>query len=160
MTSITQQRWLFLFLGGLATLILTLSTSAFAKGDVFVNKKGVAIRGYDTVAYFVSSQPQKGKKEFLHVHAGNTWLFANEENKKAFIANPAAYLPQYGGHCAFAASRGYIASTDPKAWTVRDGKLYLNYSLSVREQWLPDAAENIIKADKNWPTISKKVKTY
>ena len=141
-------------------MIISFSLPAFAKGDVFVNSKGVAIRGYDPVAYFVSAEAQKGKKEFSHVHAGNTWRFANQANKDAFISNPIAYLPQYGGHCAFAASKGSIASTDPKAWTIRDGKLYLNYSISVRKRWLRNVAENIVKADANWPTLSKKVKTY
>lgn len=160
MQTITRNKWLSLFLGAITTLIISLSAPAFAKGDVFVNGKGVAIKGYDTVAYFVSSKPLKGNAEFSHAHAGNTWLFANAANKKAFIANPTAYIPQYGGHCAYAASKNSIAPTDPEAWTVRDGKLYLNYSKSVRSKWLPNAAKNIIKADKNWPALAKKVKTY
>ncbi len=160
MHSNTENKWLGLFLGAITTFIISLSAPAFAKGDVFVNSNAVAIKGYDTVAYFVSSKPQKGNKQFSHVHAGNTWLFANEANKKAFMANPVAYMPQYGGHCAFAASKNAIAPTDPKAWTIRDGKLYLNYSLSVRDTWLPDVAKNIIKSDKNWPGLAKQVSTY
>ena len=159
MQSNTQNKWLGLFLGALTTFIITLSAPAFAKGDVFVNNNGIAIKGYDTVAYFVNSAPQKGKQQFSHVHAGNTWLFANAANKKAFIANPAAYMPQYGGHCAFAASKNSIAPVDPKAWTIRDGKLFLNYSLTVRETWLPNVAKNIVKANQNWPALAKKVKT-
>ncbi len=160
MKTLTQNYSLHTLFLAFVIAFISLSAPVFAKGDVFVNSKGVAIKGYDTVAYFVGSKPQKGIKEFYHVHAGNTWLFANEENKKAFIANPSAYMPQYGGHCAYAASKNSIAPTDPEAWTVHDGKLYLNFSKSVRATWLPDAAENIIKADRNWPRLSKKVKTY
>ena len=143
----------------LTAIIFFLSASAFAKGDVFVTGQSVAIRGYDPVAYFVSSEAQEGKKEFSHVHAGNTWRFASAANKSTFIANPIAYIPQYGGHCAYAASKNSIAPTDPKAWTIRDNKLYLNFSLSVRSRWLPNAAKNIVKADSNWPALAKKVKT-
>ena len=159
MRSNTQKKWLSLFLGALTTLVISLSAPAFAKGDVFVNNNGVAIKGYDTVAYFVSNKPQKGNQAFSHSYAGNTWLFANAANQKAFMANPAAYIPQYGGHCAFAASKNSVAPVDPKAWTIRDGKLFLNYSLTVREIWLPNVANNIVKANQNWPALANKVKT-
>ena len=153
-----RKHWLSLFFMAMSTMIISLSAPAFAKGDVFVNGKGVAIKGYDPVAYFVSSKAQKGKKEISHLHAGNTWQFTNETNKKAFIANPVAYIPQYGGHCAYAASKNSIAPVDPKAWEIRNNKLYLNYSIRIHRKWLPKAAANIVKGDANWPALAKEVK--
>ena len=149
--------WQTSFLLLLSTLIMALSLSAHAKGGVNTNANGVAIKGYDPVAYFVSAKAQKGQAAFEHIHKGNKWHFANQQNKQAFIANPSAYLPQYGGFCAFAASKNSIAPVDPKAWTIRDGKLYLNYSISVREIWTPDIEENIKIADQNWPELKKTV---
>ena len=70
-----------------------------------------------------------------------------------FAANPEKYAPQYGGYCAWAVSQGYTASTDPEAWKIVDGKLYLNYSKSVQLTWEQDAAGNIAAADENWLTV-------
>lgn len=81
------------------------------------------------------------------------WHFANRENLDAFKANPAKYALQYGGYCAYAVSRGYTAKGDPIAWTVTGGKLYLNYSLAVRETWAEDISGNIARADGNWPGV-------
>lgn len=159
MQSNINSNWLRLCFAALATMIISLSVPAFAKGDVLVSGKSLAIKGYDPVSYFVSSKAQKGVKEFSHVHAGNTWMFANAANKNAFIANPVSYLPQYGGHCAYAASRNTVAPSDPKAWTVRDNKLYLNFSKTVRSTWLPGIKQNIVKSDRNWPSLAKKVRT-
>ena len=84
---------------------------------------------------------------------GAIWQFASAPNMAAFEADPMGYAPQYGGYCAYAVSRGYTASTDPEAWTLHAGKLYLNYSISVRAQWRPEIAENIALADANWPKV-------
>src|SRR3546814_16837754 len=67
------------------------------------------------------------------------------------LADPALYAPQYGGYCAWAVAQGYTASTDPAAWHIEGGKLYLNYSLSVPEDWEEDIPGNIVKGDANWP---------
>ena len=85
---------------------------------------------------------------------GATWRFASAKNRDAFAAMPAKYAPQYGGYCAWAVSLGYTASTDPEAWKVVDGKLYLNYSKGVQRQWVDDGPRTLIKAgDKNWPDL-------
>jgi len=70
-------------------------------------------------------------------------------------AGPAAYAPQYGGYCAWAVSQGYTASTDPHAWRIVDGKLYLNYSKGVQKRWQQDIPGNIAKGDANWPKVLK-----
>ena len=127
---------------------------AYAKPPVFETRAG-AIRGYDTVAYFTQKKPVKGNDRYLLEWNGATWYFANAENRNHFKANPAKYAPQYGGYCAWAVANGYTASTDPNAWRIVDGKLYLNYSVGVQEKWSQDIPGNITRGDKNWPDVLK-----
>ena len=87
---------------------------------------------------------------------GAVWRFASAENREAFAANPVQYAPQYGGYCAWAVSQGYTASTDPEAWRIVDGKLYLNYSRSVQQKWEQDIPGNITAGDANWPKVLDK----
>lgn len=116
---------------------------------------GVAIEGTDPVAYFEAGKPVEGSSEFEAEWNGATWRFANADNRDAFVANPEKYAPQYGGYCAYAVSQGYTASIDPAAWSIVDGKLYLNYSKGVQQRWDQDRANYIAAADKNWPEIKK-----
>lgn len=113
---------------------------------------GVAIRGADPVAYFTEGAPVIGSEEHSLMWNGTTWRFASAENMETFMGDPEAYAPQYGGYCAFAMARGYIASTVPEAWTIHEGTLYLNYSTGVRAQWEQDIPGNIAAADENWPS--------
>lgn len=115
----------------------------------------VAIEGTDPVAYFTEAKPVEGSKEFTHKWAEANWRFASAKNRDLFKANPEKYAPQFGGWCAFAVSRGYTASIEPEAWSIVDGKLYLNYSPSVRKQWQADVSGNIQKGMENWPRVSK-----
>jgi YHS domain-containing protein len=115
-----------------------------------------AVGGYDPVAYFRDGKPVEGKKEFTHSWKGVTWRFANAKNLDDFKAKPEAYAPQYGGYCAWAVSQGYTAKGDPNAWSIVDGKLYLNYNADVRKTWAQDASGNIVKADQNWPKVLEK----
>ncbi|MBT0956105.1 YHS domain-containing protein [Alphaproteobacteria bacterium KMM 3653] len=117
---------------------------------------GLAIKGYDPVAYFTEEKPVEGSADFTHEYNGATWRFASAENRDMFVADPEAYAPQYGGYCAFALSKNAIATSDPDAWTVYEGKLYLNYSLKVRGFWLEDVPGNIALADANWPSVLEK----
>ena len=114
---------------------------------------GVAIDGYDTVAYFTDGRPVEGVEAHESDWNGATWRFASAANKALFDADPEKYAPQYGGYCAFAASKNAIADVDPEAWAVVDDKLYLNYSLNVQEIWREDVPGNITKADANWPGL-------
>jgi len=120
-----------------------------AEKPIYVSK-GAAVSGYDTVAYFTQGKAVKGKKNISIKHLGETWRFSSEQNKLMFLANPDKYAPQYGGHCAFAMANGKLVSTDPKAFTIVDGKLYLNYSLSVRKRWSKDIPGYIADANENW----------
>lgn len=122
------------------------------KSEIFV-KDSVAVKGFDVVAYFTQSAPVKGNSEFVHTWKGGKWYFANRENQEAFKASPEKYAPQYGGYCAYGTADGHKAPTDPDAWTISDGKLYLNYNKKVMEIWRKDQTNFIDKANKNWPKV-------
>jgi YHS domain-containing protein len=140
------------------SLSLTLSPAANAAAPpVYTGLiKGVAVGGYDPVAYFTESKARPGNKSITLEHEGATWRFATEANREAFKADPAKYAPQYGGYCAWAVSQGYTAKGDPEAWTVHDGKLYLNYDKKVRATWARDIPGNVAKSDANWPSVLEK----
>ncbi len=135
------------------TFIL-LSQTALAQSEIFATSDG-AINGYDVVAYFTDSKPVEGTKANSFVWKGETWYFASVKNLEAFKTNPEKYAPQYGGYCAYGMSRGYKAKTDADAWTIVDGKLYLNYNVDVKKTWSEKQAELIEKANQNWPTVKE-----
>jgi len=115
----------------------------------------VAVGGYDAVAYFKDGKPVKGEKAFSTKYMGAEFRFATKANLDAFLKQPTAYAPQYGGYCAWAASQGYTARGDPKYWKVVNGKLYLNYDGNVQKKWEADIPGLVTKADMNWPQILK-----
>jgi hypothetical protein len=115
---------------------------------------GVAIQGYDAVAYFAQQQAVKGQRTFSHEWRGVRWQFASADNRDRFAASPESFAPQFGGFCAYGVSRGYAVDIDPAAFSVVDGKLYLNYSRRVQATWNQDRAGYIEKARRNWPKVS------
>ncbi|ETW94440.1 MAG: hypothetical protein ETSY1_34825 [Candidatus Entotheonella factor] len=117
---------------------------------------GLAMRGYDPVAYFTEGKPAIGTATYTATHNGATYRFATEEHLKTFKANPENYVPQYGGFCAFGVTVGAKFDGDPALWKIVDGKLYLNLNPDIQEQWEKDIAGHITKADKGWPTIKDK----
>lgn len=131
-----------------------LISPAAAKDPVYTGTfSSLAVSGFDPVAYFVEGKPVEGRADLEYEWNGATWRFASEDNLAAFIADPMAYAPQYGGYCAWAVSQGYTASSDPQAWRIVDNKLYLNYSKDVQKRWKGDIPGNIAKADRNWPKV-------
>ncbi|MEZ9197317.1 YHS domain-containing (seleno)protein [Shewanella sp. 10N.286.54.B9] len=112
--------------------------------------EGIAVNGYDVVAYFTEGQPVKGQLAFSSQYKNTQWLFSSEEHKLLFEQNQQQYLPQYGGYCAYGMSKGFVVDTDPNAFTILNDKLYLNYSLGVRETWLKDTDVYIERANNNW----------
>lgn len=129
----------FLVAGGCTTL----------QTPTFADDAG-AIRGYDPVAYHLVQAPTKGNAGFSSKYNGATWYFATAANKSLFDGAPQKYAPQYGGYCSYAMSKGFVVSIDPDAWTIVDDKLYLNYSLGVRNTWLKDVPGYVEKANNNW----------
>ena len=136
-----------------AAALLAAPIAASAKDAVYQSFFGTAIDGTDPVAYFTENKPVKGSSDFAHEWNGATFHFASAESRDLFAANPEKYAPQYGGYCAWAVSQGYTASTDPEAWKIVDGKLYLNYSKSVQQTWEQDIPGNIAAGDGNWPKV-------
>ncbi|MBA4747579.1 MAG: YHS domain-containing protein [Sphingopyxis sp.] len=137
-----------------ATISGPLVVAASASGT---QSAAVAVRGYDLVSFFEKGfAPVVGNARFAVVHGGKRYHFASQANADAFKANPAAYLPLYGGHCAWAASEGYIAPGDPRYATVVNGKLYFNYNADVLATWKKDVPGHIAKADRNWPKLAKR----
>lgn len=126
--------------------------AAAASPEVFSTDAG-AIRGIDPVAYFTQGGPVAGNDEHMLMWRGATWKFSSADNMAMFEANPEAYAPQYGGYCAYAVSKGGIATTDPEAWTIYEDKLYLNFNLTVRGIWSEDIPGNVAKANANWPSV-------
>jgi hypothetical protein len=113
----------------------------------------VAIHGYDPVAYFVEGGPRKGRSELAVERNGARWLFWSVANRARFEADPERYLPAYGGYCAYGVAQGYLVKIDPEAWTIVDGRLYLNYDRSISETWRKDVPGYVHKADGNWPRL-------
>lgn len=139
----------------LASLCLLSVDAQSQKSEVFATGDG-AISGYDPVAYFTEKKPVKGKPELKYDWRGQTWYFSTQKNLTVFSAAPENFAPQFGGYCAYGMSRGYKAKTEPDAWSIVDGKLYLNYNKDVRETWNTQQAAFIQKANANWPGVKNR----
>jgi YHS domain-containing protein len=109
--------------------------------------------GHDVVAYFTDGRPVRGAAQFRTIHQGVEYRFASAAHLAAFRANPARYLPQYGGYCAWAVSQGYTAAGNPNNWRIVDGKLYLNYNAEIQQRWEQDIPGHISRANGNWPRV-------
>ncbi|MDJ0631231.1 MAG: YHS domain-containing (seleno)protein [Rhodobacter sp.] len=137
----------------LAPITALAARPAFAREPETFQTDGVAINGIDPVGYFTDGGPIPGSAEHTVMHNGAEWRFASAANKATFEGDPEKYGAKFGGYCAFAASRGYLAPTIPEAWTVYEDRLYLNANLRARELWLEDVPGNIAKGEANWPGI-------
>lgn len=135
-----------------ALVLLGLSGLATAAQPVYTGFfSDVAIKGYDTVAYFTQGEAVKGDDAFSHRWNDAQWHFASAKNRDLFAANPEQYAPQYGGYCAFAiAAKDDLVKVDPTAWSIVDDKLYLNYNQSIRKDWEGSQATYIPQGDRNW----------
>jgi len=140
----------------LLTLVLTLPLTAETKSLQNLDKSGVAIQGYDPVAFFTDSKPVKGKEGFLARHNGAIYYFASKDHRDLFKADPAKYEPVFGGYCAFGVSRNKLVEIDVDAFQIVDGRLLLQYSKGVRDSFNKDAKGNLAKAHTNWPALVEK----
>ena len=123
-------------------------------GDDYYAPGGVALEGYDPVAYFTQGRAVPGKSAHVFDYDGVKWHFSSAENLRAFQAAPAQYLPQYGGYCAFGvAARQRKVRSDPTVFDVVDGKLYLNFNERFRRRWSENAARMIRSGDRIWPGL-------
>jgi YHS domain-containing protein len=147
-------------LRGFATAcLLSLLVTGLAVADspiAAVNtEQGLAIKGYDPVAYFTTGRPTPGMAQFTIAYKGVTYRFASAENRARFIAAPEKFVPQYGGYCAYAIALNKIADIDPDEWAIVNDKLYLNNGFLAQSLWSLDKPGNIVKGDRNWPLVPK-----
>ncbi|WP_120502038.1 YHS domain-containing (seleno)protein [Roseovarius sp. EL26] len=151
MTNLTKR-------GFLSAAIVWVSAPVWAASEPywFTGKTSYGAQGADVVAYFGLNKRADaiiGNDAFRTKWKGVQWRFSNAQNMAVFKANPAKYAPRFGGYCSLAMANGYLASGDPGAWSVINGRLYLNYSKSVRSRWLKKANGNIRKAQEHWPSV-------
>jgi YHS domain-containing protein len=144
----------------LALLLLSLFFAgpllAQTKSLLNLDKTGVAIQGYDPVAFFTDHKPVKGKPEFASKHEGATYLFSSKEHQDLFDKEPSKYEPVFGGYCAYGVSRNKLVEIDVNAFQLVDGHLILQYSKGVRDDFNKDAKGNLAKAKQNWPGLVEK----
>jgi YHS domain-containing protein len=115
---------------------------------------GVAIMGYDPVAYFTDNRAVKGSEKYTYEWLGTPWQFASREHEEMFKADPIKYAPQYGGYCAAEVVGGSVTvDIDPNAFKIIDGKLYLIYDKPHADDFDAHASENLAAADANWPKV-------
>ncbi len=151
-----MSRWISPARFALAGLLVAASARGAAAQAVNADKDHLALYGYDAVAYQTDNAAVKGSPTYTATYEGNTYRFASAAHRDAFTADPAKYLPAYGGYCAYGVAQGHKVKVDPEAYRVVDGTLYLNYDKGVQKKWLSDIPGNIAKAEKNWPELKDK----
>lgn len=120
------------------------------------NKDGLALQGYDAVAYFTLGKPTKGIAKYQARYKGAIYQFSSAEHLKMFESEPAKYEPQYGGYCGYAAAINRLSPISPEVWEILGGKLVLQHNKKAWDLWHQDVAGNMVKADANWPGLVAK----
>ena len=136
----------------LALLGVPLLATAAAP-DLNLHARGVALQGYDPVAYFTDGKPVKGSAKFSHKRGDATYYFASAAHRDRFAQAPEKYAPQFGGYCAMGTAMGKKLDVDPQAWRIVDGKLYLNLNKDVQKKWLSDVPGHLRQAGEKWAEI-------
>lgn len=140
----------------IAVLVLTVAIdlpALAAPATINVDKSGLAILGYDPVAYFEMKKPVKGNPAYAAAHGGATYHFLTKRHRRLFVANPDKYVPAYGGWCSYGMRYGQTSRIDPRSWEIVDGKLYLSLNQGTRAVWRRAMAENITIADALWKKV-------
>ena len=136
-----------------STLTVADVTNQASPEAIHTDRAGRALQGHDPVAYFTEAKAVKGDKTFSTKYKESVFHFSSAKNRDAFVADPEKYAPQYSGYCAYGVAQGAKAKIEGKNFTVRDGKLYLNYNDSVQATWLKDTDGYIATANKKWPEL-------
>jgi YHS domain-containing protein len=147
---------MFFFFAVAVILSIPACTKAGPASLINITDQGVAIKGYDPVAYFTDMKPVKGSPEFEYSWRGARWRFSSAAHREMFRADPVKYAPGYGGYCAYAVSQGKLADIDPDSWTIYESRLYLNLNKDVQKLWEKDKPGYIRKADENWPGVLRR----
>ena len=119
--------------------------------------EAVAIQGYDSVAYFTKNEAVRGSSKYNYDWSGMTWFFATAEDRDLFSAAPEKYAPQFGGFCSLSVAYGKYSRGGGDAWTIHEGKLYLNYDKKVMADFRQNLPGNISKAEGWWPTVKSRI---
>jgi hypothetical protein len=141
----------------LAVLVLSgLPAQAATTERVVVNRySGLAIEGFDPVAYFVDARPMVGLPEFEAAEAGVVWRFRNEGNRASFVAHPDIYGPRFGGYDPFDLARGVTYAGNPRFWLISGERLYLFGREENRDAFAADPARFLREANMRWPVLEQ-----
>ena len=142
-----------LALTALAAFLAFSPIESRAESPIFSAREGIALGGYDVVAFFEEDRAVAGDHRHALMWKGVIWHFASAQNQSRFEANPRAYAPVFGGYCAYAMARGYLAPGDPRLWEIEDDQLYLLNNSSVHAVWQEDRQELMALARGNWPQV-------
>ncbi len=141
----------------LTTLLFIVAISLTATAQELsysnVDDNFIGLGGYDPVSYFTQERPSKGKDEFKAEHEGAIYHFASQENLNTFNADPIKYAPAYGGYCAYAMGKGYLADANPETYKIKDGKLLVffnNFVVNTLNRWNRDEDNLYPSAEANW----------
>lgn len=140
----------------LVVFVIALPVLAQTKTLLNLDRSGLALQGYDPVAFFTDGKPVKGSEQFVSHRGAATYRFASVAHKEAFDREPAKFEPAYGGYCAYGVSRNKLAEIDVVAFQIIDGRLILQYSTGVRDDFNKDQKGNLEKAGKNWGGLVEK----
>ena len=144
-------------LAGVMVLLFLTSCGLSAQAPIYTGFfSSLALKGYDTVAYFTQNEAVEGVSKYQTQYKGATWYFSSDENLQAFKKEPTKYAPQYGGYCAYAMASGDFVSAQPQNWTIYKGILYVNYNDSVQKTWEAKKDYYITNAQKHWAKIEPK----
>jgi hypothetical protein len=114
---------------------------------------GLAISGFDPVAYFIDGVASLGKGDFEASFAGAVWRFRNEGNRGAFIADPDTYMPRFGGYDPIGVARGVAVAGDPRLWILSGERLYLFSAPEGRDRFVGEAERIVAAAEGKWPSV-------
>jgi hypothetical protein len=144
-------------LAGLAALpSAPFTAQATTTERVVVNRyTGLAIEGFDPVAYFVEARPVVGLPDFEASEAGAVWRFHNEGNRASFVAHPDIYGPQFGGYDPIDLARGITVAGNPRFWLVSGERLYLFGREDNRDAFAADPERARRDANLRWPPLEQ-----
>lgn len=146
----------------LSTVLLLAGTSASQAGETYVDSSGFAVSGYDVVSYFDANETafdrslnfiEPGSDKITASYNGAKYAFSSEENRARFEENPAAFAPQFDGHCVHGVSTNVKLPANPMSWEIVDGKLYLLRREDMKSTWRKNMIANIVHAGDNWESV-------
>jgi YHS domain-containing protein len=147
----------YVFLLFLTIIGIKANAQSDQRAKAFNIEKGLAVSGFDVVAYFTQNKAMKGDAKFAVSYEGITYRFSSDANKTLFLKNPKNYEPQYGGWCAYAmGATGEKVEIDPETFKILNGKLYLFYhswTNNTLTKWNKDETHLKTEADKNWTKL-------